>query len=110
MAVTRRGGWYHLGNFLMPQFEDRIAELDLSLFDVIPSQSTSDDKGSLLALQLAVRDAVGEYTYLEIGSYLGGSIQPHLLDPECRKIYSIDKRPRSQPDERGIDYIYENNS
>lgn len=47
---------------------------------------------------------------MEIGSYLGGSIQPHLLDDYCAKIYSIDKRPPQQPDERGIDYVYQNNS
>lgn len=94
----------------MTDFERDIIELDLRLFEKIPSQSTDHDKQSLLAVELAVRELTGEYNYLEIGSYLGGSIQPHLLDPKCRSIYSIDKRPHSQPDERGIDYIYENNS
>ena len=53
---------------------------------------------------------LGEYTYLEIGSYLGGSIQPHLVDDHCRRIYSIDKRPRTMPDARGVDWTYLNNS
>jgi hypothetical protein len=91
-------------------FENAIARLDITLFSAIESQSTEDDKRSLLACQLAVRELRDPYTYLEIGSYLGGSIQPYLLDPKCERIYSIDKRPFRQPDERGIDYIYENNS
>lgn len=94
----------------MNEFETAINDLDLRLFERIPSQSTDEDKRSLLACQLVVRELAGEYSYLEIGSYLGGSIQPHLLDPKCRRIYSIDKRPPSQPDERGFDWIYQNNS
>ena len=94
----------------MTNFENAIKELDLRLFEKIPSQSTDHDKRSLLAVQAAVRELAGDYNYLEIGSYLGGSIQPHLLDPKCRAIYSIDKRPASQPDERGVEYVYQNNS
>jgi hypothetical protein len=41
-----------------------------------------------------VREARDSYAYLEIGSYLGGSLQQHLPDPRCRRIYSIDKRTR----------------
>ena len=76
----------------------------------IPSQSTDEDKQSFLAVQLAVREIFPGYNYLEIGSYLGGSIQPHLIDENCAKIYSIDKRPPQQSDERGLDYVYQNNS
>ena len=94
----------------MSTFEQAIAGLDLKLFEKINSQSTEDDKRSFLALQLAVRNLRPNYSYLEIGSYLGGSIQPHLLDDRCYRIYSIDKRPPKQPDERGIDYRYLNNS
>ncbi|HEX3102183.1 MAG TPA: class I SAM-dependent methyltransferase [Pyrinomonadaceae bacterium] len=94
----------------MIDFEKAIDELDLELFAQIPSQSTDEDKRSLLACELAVRELAPDYNYLEIGSYLGGSIQPHLLDEKCRRIYSIDKRPASQPDERGYDWHYLNNS
>src|SRR4051812_45896339 len=94
----------------MTDFDSAIAQLDLQLFEKISSQSTDRDKRSMLACQLAVRELAPDYTYLEIGSYLGGSIQPHLLDPRCRTIFSIDKRPLSQPDERGFDFIYKNNS
>ena len=91
-------------------FETAIANLDLSLFEQIESQSTDSDRASLLACQLAVRELRPKYNYLEIGSYIGGSIQPYLLDDRCERIFSIDKRPHSQPDERGIDYVYEHNS
>lgn len=94
----------------MNNFEQRINDLDLKLFEKINSQSDDEDKQSLLACQLAVRELQPDYNYLEIGSYLGGSIQPHLLDAKCAKIYSIDKRPLVQPDERGVDYVYRNNS
>jgi Methyltransferase domain len=90
-------------------FEPRIAGLDLSLFAAIESQSDDGDKLSWLALQRAARRN-GSYSYLEIGSHLGGSIQPHLLDPRCRKILSIDKRPSEQPDDRGQRFRYEDNS
>ena len=94
----------------MNDFEELIKSLNLQLFNKIKSQSSDDDKQSLLGCQLAVRGLKPDYNYLEIGSYLGGSIQPHLLDEKCAKIYSIDKRPLHQPDERGVDYTYLNNS
>lgn len=94
----------------MTNFENSINDLDLGLFEKIESQTTEHDKQSLLAIELAVRELKANYTYLEIGSYLGGSIQPHLLDPKCKRIYSIDKRPLKQPDARGYDWIYQNNS
>jgi hypothetical protein len=94
----------------MSNFEQAIGDLDLALFEKIDSQSTEHDKRSLLAVQSAVRELRPGYNYLEIGSYLGGSIQPHLLDGECARIFSLDKRPLQQPDARGFDYNYLNNS
>jgi Methyltransferase domain len=94
----------------MNSFEQLIGNLDLKLFEKISSQSNDHDKQSLLSCQLATRELETKYNYLEIGSYLGGSIQPHLLDEKCARIYSIDKRPLIQPDERGVDYTYLNNS
>jgi hypothetical protein len=93
----------------MTQFEDCLKRLDLTLFDHIHSQSHRDDKRSWLALQNATR-GLGPYTYLEIGSHLGGSIQNHLVDPKCRRIYSIDKRSVSSSDDRGQPSRYEGNS
>ncbi len=94
--------------------EEKIRTLDLSLFDGkgINCQIHNDDKRTLLTVQNAIRNQVEAYTYLEIGSHMGGSIQPHLIDPKCECIYSIDLRPASQPDDREKAYIayYENNS
>jgi len=94
----------------MSNFDQAIASLDLKLFEKIQSQSTDSDKRSFLSIQLAVRNLRSPYNYLEIGSYLGGSIQPHLLDDRCARIFSIDRRPTQQPDARGFDYTYLNNS
>jgi hypothetical protein len=93
----------------MNDASDRIAALDLRLFESIASQSSPNDRKALLLLQNCARSG-GKYAYLEIGSFLGGSIQPHYVDPLCHKIYSIDKRPASVPDERGKSYAYEDNS
>lgn len=94
----------------MDDFEQAISNLDVKIFEKINSQLSENDKESLLACQLAARELAPHYNYLEIGSYLGGSIQPHLLDAKCAGVYSIDKRPLHQPDNRGVDYTYLNNS
>lgn len=94
----------------MNDFEQAISTLDVKIFEKIKSQLSDNDKQSLLACQQAARELAGNYNYLEIGSYLGGSIQPHLLDGRCARVYSIDKRPLHQPDNRGVDYTYLNNS
>jgi len=91
-------------------FEARIQRLDTELFSQIVSQTSNADKRSLLAAQICTRECGDGYVYLEIGSHLGGSIQPHLLDSKCTKIYSIDKRPSAQPDERGGAHAYPGNS
>jgi hypothetical protein len=94
----------------MTAFEQRLTALDITLFDAIRSQSTRGDKQSWLALQCATRDAHAAFAYLEIGSYLGGSLQPYLLDPRCRAVYSIDKRPAEVPDDRGQVFSYRTSS
>lgn len=96
-------------NFSM-SFESRINGLDLSLFQAISSQSFEGDRKSWLAVQRAVRSSDSGYTYLEIGSHLGGSIQQHLIDPKCKKIFSIDRRPLEHPDNRGPNDRYPGNS
>ncbi len=74
------------------ELEDRIATLDRGLFDLVETQSTEKDRTSWLALQLTVRDSKAPFVYLEMGSYLGGSLQQYLADPRCSRIYSIDNR------------------
>src|SRR5436305_2405579 len=91
-------------------FERRLRELDPSLFAAIDSQSSDGDRRSWLALQRLARGTGGTYACLEIGFHLGGSIQPHLLDPRCRRIYSIDNRPIVPPDDRGQEFRYDGSS
>jgi hypothetical protein len=93
----------------MASFDERIDSLDVGLFNSIETESSDGDRLAWLAVQRALRKPSG-YTYLEIGSHLGGSIQQHLPDPLCRLIVSIDKRPASQPDDRGTVFHYEGNS
>lgn len=92
------------------EFERSLNALDLDLFNAIPSQSSSGDRRSWLAVQRAKRKSKTSYVYLEIGSHLGGSIQPYLMDTKCRTIYSIDPRPLEQQDDRGESFRYEGNS
>jgi hypothetical protein len=84
---------------------ERIEALSVDLFDGIPSQTSLADRRSLLAVQRATARRHPEYAYLEIGSHLGGSIQPYLLDPRCSAIYSIDPRPLEQPDDRSPGFV-----
>jgi hypothetical protein len=84
----------------MNTIDQRIASCDLTLFDHIPSQTSEADRRALLALHGACRDRLGDFVYLEIGSHLGGSLQPYVLDPRCKTIISIDSRPETTPDER----------
>jgi predicted O-methyltransferase YrrM len=91
--------------------DDRFTALDTRLFEHIPSSTTEDDRRSLLALHDSVA-AGGRLSYLEIGSHLGGSLQPALVDPRCVRIVSIDPRPQAQPDDRPnlAEVAYEGNS
>jgi hypothetical protein len=87
------------------------APLDLSLFRWIETQTSDPDREALLSLKEVICAAVGSFRYLEVGSHLGGSLQPHVADARCVKIYSIDPRPLEQPDERWAEnYKYEGNS
>ena len=94
----------------MEDFEDRIAVLDLRLFDYVPSQTTSADRRSLLAIQRGLRQQVEGFGYLEIGSHYGGSLQAVVADPCCDRIISVDPRPKFQADERGRLFPYPDNS
>ena len=90
--------------------EAQISLLDLTLFDAVPSQTWPEDRRSLLLLQRCVRRQ-GTYVYLEIGSFRGGTLQPHLLDPRCDLIYSIDKRRTVSLDKmRGVCRYAENST
>jgi methyltransferase family protein len=93
-----------------PTVEQRVAALDTTLFDHIDTETTGDDRTSLLAIQDALARRLGTFSYLEIGSHLGGTLQAMLADDRCARITSIDPRPASQPDDRGLVFRYDDNS
>lgn len=90
---------------MMRPISARIDDLDLSVFAAVPSQTSDAEKRSLLAVQRAVARRFGSYHYLEIGSHLGGSLQPHVRDNRCTLIDSIDLRPQTAPDDRSKDFV-----
>jgi Methyltransferase domain len=91
-------------------FEAQLESLDLKLFESIESQSTPEDRRSLLALQVACRREHESFEWLEIGSHLGGSLQTLVRDPRCARIHSIDPRPNEVPSERMNAFTYPQNS
>jgi hypothetical protein len=89
---------------------NRVDALDLSLFEAIRTGGTSDeDRRSLLALHSAIGRR-GGFAYLEIGSYLGGSLQAFLVDPRCRAVTAVDRRDEVSPDERNEPVAYPDNT
>jgi len=85
---------------------DKIARCDPAIYDAISAALTQNDRRSLLLIQNVVRGADPAYCYLEIGSELGGSLFPHLVDDRCGRAISVDLRVQSQPDERGAHFSY----
>jgi hypothetical protein len=72
----------------------------------VPNQLNRGDVHALISIMDFV-SSHGAYSYLEIGSYLGGSLQWHLTNAHCKQAISIDKRSRDKiNDERHIDYAY----
>ena len=76
----------------------QIEALDEELFSPIEGP-TSWDRRSLLALHAAVAARCATFSYLEIGSYLGGSLQTVMRDPRCTTVMSIDPRISVVPDQ-----------
>jgi len=69
----------------------------------IPSQLSPGDTKTLRS----VMQMFSDYAYLEIGSYLGGSLHFHLTNPKCLHAWSVDTRQTGQiRDERNIPYAY----
>jgi hypothetical protein len=92
------------------EFVARLEELDITLFDDVFAHLRFADRRSLLALHLACREVYRSFSYLEIGSHLGGSLQALVRDPACVSIVSIDPRIPDAPDERGRPSRYEENT
>ena len=57
-----------------------------------------------------VMDRFDEYCYLEIGSYKGGSLLGHLLNPKCKAAYSIDIRTNSSKNNTNNPDTLDNNT
>ena len=72
----------------------------------INSQTSLNDKVFLLNAKDLVKKLTGDFTYIEIGSFLGGSLAPFLSDAHCKHVLSIDERERKQEDERGMKFDY----
>lgn len=90
--------------------DDRVAAHDLSLLSYVESETSEEDRRSWLALHAALGEELGMFSYLEIGSHLGGTLQAFLADPRCVRLTSIDPRPAAQPDDRGRWYEYPGNT
>jgi len=78
---------------------------DIANLFPISSQTSPNDKLFLLGTMQLAR-TMGSYAYLEVGSFLGGSLTPFLMDQACKMVLSVDDRGRVQPDERGISFDY----
>jgi len=93
---------------VLPSIAERVDGVDTELFAAIPSQTSVRDRRALLAIQAAVANQHVPFSYLEIGSYLGGSLQVVVADSRCTEVISIDSRPPWAPDDRagmeGFDY------
>jgi hypothetical protein len=94
----------------MTDLADRVAALDTDLFSFVHAQTTHGDKRSLLALHTAVAAFRSPFTYLEIGSYHGGSLQVLIRDPRCSQLMSIDPRTGDTPDETRGAFAYQDNT
>jgi len=73
----------------------------------VTTQTSDSDKASFLKVQRLVEQTLDQYRYVEIGSYLGGTLSPHLRSAQCSKIFSIDIRIDRMWDERNRVISYE---
>ena len=95
----------------MTDLADRIEALDSDLFSTVDAQTGEWDRRALLGLHAAAAHTHGSFAYLEIGSYLGGSLQVLIRDPRCTAILSLDPRTDTAPDDRDEgSWSYEENT
>ena len=74
----------------------------------ISSQTSDTDKLILLKIIIFLKRIKKKFNYLEIGSFLGGSLTPFLMETSCKSIVSVDKRNQKQDDERNEEWSYKN--
>jgi hypothetical protein len=87
-----------------------IDALDLDLFTYLQAEGSESDRRALLGLHAAAADTYGSFAYMEIGSYLGGSLQTLMRDGRCTDVISIDPRTVTTPDDRGEPWVYDANT
>ena len=74
----------------------------------INSQTSNIDKLVILNVIKVIKKNKKKFNYLEIGSFLGGSLTPFLSEKKCQLVMSIDKRNQKQDDERNEEWSYKN--
>ena len=79
---------------------------EIEKFFPIPSQTSLVDKFVILKINKLMNLKTKNFIYLEIGSYLGGSLTPFLLNNNCKRVISIDKRNQIIDDERNEKWSY----
>lgn len=79
--------------------------LELKLFGPTTHYEQPTHIEAFIAVQRLVRE-IGQYSYIEVGSARGASLEPHLIDPKCDSAMSIDLRVVQQWDERGTHFYY----
>ena len=73
----------------------------------IPTQTSQEDKIVILKINNLISSKIKNFIYIEIGSYLGGSLTPFLINNNCKKVISIDHRNQILDDERNENWSYE---
>ena len=81
-------------------------EKEINNFFPIPSQTSIIDKYILLKINKFINLNIKNFIYLEIGSYLGGSLTPFLINKNCKRVISVDKRHQILQDERSEKWSY----
>ncbi|MND87443.1 hypothetical protein D3C80_794430 [compost metagenome] len=79
---------------------------DIGKLFPINSQTSETDKLFLKNVINLMSQKSGSFTYIELGSFLGGTLAPFLVAKDCTSVLSVDDRERQQPDERGPKYDY----
>lgn len=72
----------------------------------IQSQTSETDKDFIFRMKNIFGALQRPYDYVEIGSFMGGSLTPFLFDSYCLSVLSIDDRGHAIKDERGINVDY----
>lgn len=79
---------------------------DLGKIFPVASQTTPADQLFIKNIVSLMAEKAGTYAYIELGSFLGGTLAPFLIAKDCNSVLSVDDRGRQQPDERGPKYDY----